>query len=578
MTIMRSLLFLTLFLYSCSDSSKISDFKRNDSTVIIRLESEPDQLNPILKTNAYAAQVLDGVFSFLLSIDPYSFELLPQTAKSLPIIKETENGFSYTFEIHESAVWDNGEPITGDDFVFSLKSVLHPLVPAQHIRPYLSFISDVEVDTGNPKKFTVYTSGSYMSAVAAIGNSVQLLPEYIYDHQGLLRNIPINVFCNQEAIESAIEVIPELKQFAESFSSSKFSTDPAFIIGSGAYKISSILPGQEIILVKKTNWWGDLLKDEYPALRAFPEKLIYKIILDNSTAIAALKSEDIDVLTKIDPANFKDLMQSDYMAKMYNFETPLSMIFYFLSLNTTNPKLNSKIVRQAIAYSLDIDEVIEKLYDGYGQRTISPVLPTAKYYNSNIEPYRFNPIKAKELLKSEGWEDTDNNGIVDKVIHGKKQDLIIKLTIAANSENSKNIGLLFQDNARMAGIEIELEAKEGSVLLNDWKQRNYEMTISGGTMSAFYWDPKQRYHTKGDNRTGFGNDYTDSLIDELRTTNDETLRLKNYLEIQKIMHDEVAHLYLFVPTERMAIHKRLEPVSSPLAPGYVTGLLKLRNQ
>jgi len=225
-----------------------------------------------------------------------------------------------------------------------------------------------------------------------------------------------------------------------------------------------------------------------------------------------------------------------------------------------------------------VDEVIEKLYDGYAQRTVSPMLPTAKYYNSNIEPYKFNPNKAKELLKNEGWEDTDNNGIVDKIVMGKKEELSINLAIPANSENARNIGLLFQDNAKMAGINLILEAKEGSVLLADWRQKNYEITISGSTISAFSWDPKQRYHTEGDNRTGFGNAYTDNLIDELRTTKDEDKRFKNYQEIQQIMHDEVAHLYLFVPTERIAIHKRFDPVPSPLAPGYVTGLLKLKDE
>ena len=578
MTAMRALLLLTLFLFSCSESNSSKEFKRIDNTVIIRLEAEPDQLNPVLKTNAYSAQVLDGIFSFLLSIDPYSFELLPQAAKSLPIIKEVENGLSYTFEIHEDAVWDNGDPITADDFVFSLKSVLHPLVPAQHLRPYLNFIRDVEIDSGNPKKFTVITDDTYMLGTAAIGNSIQLLPEYIYDPEGLLRNIPMKVFCNEEAIQSALEVIPELEKFANNFISKDYSTDPALVIGSGPYKITSIIPGQQVVLEKKENWWGDKLQDEYPSLRAFPKKLIYQIILDNSTAIAALKSEEIDVLTKIDPANFNDLVQSDYISKSYNFETPLSMVYYFLAFNTTNEKLSSKTIRQAFAYSIDVDEVIEKLYDGYAQRTISPMLPTAKYYNSNIEPYKFNPNKAKELLKSEGWEDSDNDGIADKLIGGKKEDLTIRLAIPANSENARNIGLLFQDNAKMAGINIELEAKEGSVLLSDWRQKKYEITISGSTISAFSWDPKQRYHSEGDNRTGFGNAYTDSLIDELRTTKDDNKRLQNYLEIQQIMHEEVAHLYLFVPTERIAIHKRFEPVSSPLSPGFITGLLKLKDE
>lgn len=582
---MKSTLYIVilglLIIVGCQSENSEESFKRNPEELVIRLEAEPDQLNPLLKTNAYAAQVLDGVFSYLLTIDHNTFELLPYAVKSLPLINPIEKGplkggLTYTFEILEEAVWDDGTPITGNDYIFSLKAALHPEVPAQHIRPYLNFIKDVQVDSNNPKKFTVYTAEPYILGLAAIGNSVQLLPAHHYDPKGWLSEIPFSVFTDESQIEKELANNNNLRQFATDFSGEKFSRNPESIQGSGPYQLVSWESGQQIVLERKKNWWGDLAYIKNPVLRALPQKIIYKPIINAGTAIAALKSEEIDVLTKIDPANFQDLLNDEALNQKYHFETPLSLVYYFIALNTQDNLLSDRTVRQAIAYAIDIDEIIEKLYNGNAQRTISPVIPSASYYNSNIEPYYFNPNRSEELLEQAGWTDSDEDGYYDKVIQGKKEKLEIKLAIPANSENAKNLGILVQDNAKLAGISIVLEPKEGAVLLADWRNRSYQMTLSGSTISPDFWDPKQRLHSEGDNRTGFGNQYTDDLIDAIRITQDEKIRTEKYMELQQILHDEVAHIYLFVPTERLAIHKRYEPITTPLAPGFVSHYLKIR--
>lgn len=570
-----------LFTYGCQSDESSKSFNRNPKELVIRLEAEPDQLNPLLKTNAYAAQVLDGIFSYLLTIDHNTFELLPYAVKSLPQIKPIEEGpwkggLTYAFEILEEASWDDGTPITGNDYVFSLKTALHPEVPAQHIRPYLTFIKDVLVDSINPKKFTVYTGEPYILGLAAIGNSIQLLPTHLYDPEGWLSNIPFAIFTDETQLEKELSNNQNLQQFASYFTQEKFSRAPESIQGSGPYRLVSWETGQQIVLERKKEWWGDQAKDKNPVLRALPEKIIYKPIINTGTAIAALKSEEIDVLTKIDPANFQDLLNDPTLNQKFHFKTPLSLIYYFIALNTQDGLLSDRNVRQAIAYAVDIDEIIEKLYNGNAQRTISPVIPSASYYNSNIEPYSFNPNKSEELLEQVGWTDSDGDGYYDKIIQGKKEKLEVRLAIPANSENARNLGILVQDNAKLAGISIVLEPKEGAVLLADWRNKNYQMTLSGSTISPDFWDPKQRLHSEGDNRTGFGNQYTDDLIDAIRVTQDEKMRTEKYMELQNILHEEVAHIYLFVPTERLAIHKRYEPITTPLAPGFVSHFLKLR--
>lgn len=102
---------------------------------ILQIDAEPDRLNPALSTSSYARIVANTIFQYLLYIDPQSLEIVPQLARSRPEATPiTEGpyagGIAYAFEIHEQAVWDDGSPVTAQDFIFTLKAVLNPQVPA----------------------------------------------------------------------------------------------------------------------------------------------------------------------------------------------------------------------------------------------------------------------------------------------------------------------------------------------------------------------------------------------------------------------------------------------------------------
>ncbi len=92
-------------------------------------------------------------------------------------------------------------------------------------------------------------------------------------------------------------------------------------------------------------------------------------------------------------------------------------------------------------------------------------------------------------------------------------------------------------------------------------------------------DPGQHNDTsQGDNRTGFGTAETDALIDSIRVTLDEEKRNKMYLELQEIIYEEQPQVFLYVPKGRVVIHKRFEPVVSPIFPNYYPNLFELKDK
>jgi peptide/nickel transport system substrate-binding protein len=569
------LLGLTLSIVSCKQEPAV-DFKRTDNSVVLRIEADADRLNPLLSTNIYGRVVYEQIFSYLIVQDPETGAFIPQLAANLPVRKELPDGnIAYTLEIRPEATWDDGTPVTAADYVFTIKAALNPSVPAQRIRPFLAFIKDIQTDPSNPRKFTVI-SEKYILSEEAIALALPVMQASHYDPQGLLRDIPLATFIDPAAIEQLAASDSRLNDFATTFVTELYSRDSKGVTGSGPYRLDSWETGQRIVLVKKENWWGEKLSSANPSFEAGPDQITFKVIADAVTALSALKAEEIDAISLIEPKDFLDLQQTDYVKERYTLSTFPAMINYFVYVNTTKPKLSDKLVRKALAHAINPQEIIDNVFYGFGSLTNGPVHPSLPYYHQGLKPFPHDIEKAKALLAQAGWKDSDNNGIVDKEIDGQRVELTLSYLMAANREVSKNVALLLQDNAKKAGIGIELVAKEPNMMFDDLKKLNYEIASGGRSLPGSLWDPKQSWHTQGDNRTGFGNPKTDALIDELRVTLDEKKRNELYRRLQEIIYDEQAEIYLFVPQDRVAVHKRFEVTLSSSYPGYIINRLRLK--
>lgn len=573
-----------LILGSCTNdpqTEETANWKRTTNEVILRLDESPDRLNPMLATTAYATEVNMQLFSYLLSINPKTLEFIPQLAKAWPEEREVTDGplagtMAYTFEIFEEATWDDGTPVTGNDFVFTVKAVFVPQLTTQRIRPYFGMIKNIEVDGDNPKKFTVYTEKTD-NVVETLSNTMYVMPAHIYDAQNALGDIPLTDCLDAAKMEATSKDNAAIAAFAEEFSSSKFSHDVTAISGSGPYRVESWESGNEVVLVKKDNWWGEKLAEDFPALSAKPDKLIYKPIVDNVTAIAALKSEEIDAMSNIDPNDFKELREDSLLKLNYNFETPPFLGYYNLFLNGRKDKLADKRVRKALAHAIDVDQIIETVYGGLAVRFSVPVHPTASYYRNDLVPPAYDIEKARTLLREAGWEDTNNDGVADKEIDGERVELKLEFQYAGRSERQRMLSLLIQESTQKAGISIEPKSLDYNVMLQNTKTGDYDIAPGGRSWPPVSWNPKQNWHTSGAGRVGFGNAETDALIDEIVKETDAEKKKELYGQLQEIIYDEQSEIYLIVPVSRVVVHKRFNWDPSPMLPGYFPNYFELKD-
>ena len=577
--LLAPLAILTLFSSSCRREEQSSMHKKSSNEVSIRLEAEPDRLNPLLSTISYSRQVFDPLHLYLMNYDPTTLVLVPQLLKETPKIELIKNGVfeggtKYSFEIREEAVWDDGKPVTAADYEATLKLIFNPFLPTLGYRTFLENIQSFDIDKMNPKKFTIILNDTYFAGLESLTNVVPVLPKHIFDADNSLDTVSLLKLISDPSPENQLKNYPFIKDFADYYLGEFFSRNPEGVNGAGPYKLVSWQSGQEILLEKKKAWWGDKLATDNAAFQAFPDKLLFKIIPDPVSALAALKNEEIDVMQNIAPEDFLDLTSDSTTKAHFSFYTPSSLSSYYISLNTRLPILSDKKVRRAFAHAIDVDELIKNVFIGFGTRCATPLHPSSAEYNADLKPITFSIEKAKKLLAEAGWSDTDKDGILDKKLGGKKTALSVKYLANASKASSMTLAELIKSNARKAGIDVVIDAKDANTLLDKLRSREFEM-ISAGRSITPQWSPSQNWRTDADNRSGFGNEKTDEWIDALEREPNQSKRWVISKKLQAEIYEEQPEIMLFCPQERLVIHKRFEAVSTAVWPGFHPVAFKL---
>ncbi|MEO6039331.1 MAG: ABC transporter substrate-binding protein, partial [Saprospiraceae bacterium] len=374
----------------------------------IRMEAAATILNPLLRSTGYSGYVAAQIFQTFGTLDPDSLVMKPSLAQTVPIPHPVTSGphqgeLGYEIEIQEAAKWDNGSPITAEDFVFTLKLIFNQGLDTRAYRGYYEYLSGADIDPANPKKFTVYMRQYYILAQEALC-STPVYPMYNYDPNGRLKNVALADFIDPVKSKAFAESEAG-KAFAEEFSAPKYSNDPQFVSGSGPYRLKSINGDQGVILIRKKDWWANKVASATPMLAAYPEQLVYKIVKNEDAVRSLLQTGDLDIVTDLSPGLFKELQQDTHLTRMYDFKTGWAPRYGRMLLNVrrSDTSLLSDIrVRRALAYMIDYDYLINTVQQGFAQPTVGPIHPAKAYYGKDVPRYTYKPEEAKRLLAEAG--------------------------------------------------------------------------------------------------------------------------------------------------------------------------------
>lgn len=563
--VMRFLVFL-FCLISCSNPLPVKN------EVIVHVMGDPEMLNPCNSVDATTSYLTMCLFQKLIEGDfrePHG--LVPVLAESRPVIDRTPEGkMKITFSLRKEAKWDNGTPVTARDVEFSIKTVLNPLVNNRHAKPSFSFINDFVFYPDDERKFSVVSNEAYFLAEATF-TDIFILPEYMYDPKGLLRPFTVSQLSRGQDSQKSN---PSIKEFADDFNSEKRMRDPAFISGSGPYRFSEWETNERVTFTKKENWWGDTLRHVNCFFEAYPAKLIFQTIKDQTTALVALKAGSLDVMQSIKSKDFAELPKSEKFVQNFNTHTPMEFSYVYVGVNVKRPLLTDKLTRQALAHIVNVDEIIKIVKYGEAERTIGPIHPSKKKaYGSSIPHYEYDLEKAKVLLERAGWKNTNGDATLDKVINGKREEFVLDFLVNAGNDERKSIALMIREQAKKIGITLNVLVIDWAVFLEKCNSHQFDLIVGKWLSSPYPDDLKQIFHSVsskgGSNYSGFSNAAADALMDSIRIEIDENNLHRMYLRCQQILHDEVPMIFLYSPTEHIAIHKKFgNAYPSVMRPGY----------
>lgn len=559
----------SLLLMHCTTDSTIDE----TDILRIRLSSEPDRLNPILSRQGTAVQIERFIFSPLLDYNPYSLELEPVLLKERPDIEfikgEDGEDTRMEMEIRDDAFWDDGSPITGLDYLFSMKIALNPYMANQSWATYISKITHISVDSINPRKISVILSGKYFLA-EEIAGGFQVYPRHVYDPEGMYDTISYQTCLGyQPDRNEALD--RQFGNYAERFNSDQYSRET--VQGSGPYELIEWISGQHVLLQQKTDWWGQGKTDLHPFLQVGADQLHYLIIPDNQTSLTALKDDQLDVVSGISPEDFADLQRYNEENGGLELLTPSVLQYYAIAYNNRNPMLSRLKVRQALSRLMDVDELIEELFYGMGARVHGPVHPSKSYYNDLLTPIPFEPQKAKDLLAQDGWKDSDGDGILDQVLNGKIEKMQFNF-LTTRSKLSQDVAILLSENAADAGIAIEITPVENNEIGQRFRSGEYDLSTIAIRQHPGITDLYSNWHSEnqdagGNNFTKFSNPEADSIMEELRETLDPE-KIDNLMrKLQEIIYNEQPALFLVAPKTRLAVRDIFDVKGTSVRPGYM---------
>ena len=286
-------------------------------------------------------------------------------------------------------------------------------------------------------------------------------------------------------------------------------------IGTGPFTLSEWVRGDRIVLTRNRDYWDKAL----PRL----DKVTYRFIADPNSALAALKSGDIDVSAfGLGPENVDELKRDSRFQVILGDSTN----DVTLSLNNSKKPYSDKRVRLAITHAINKEEVLKGAMFGYGKILGSNVDPLNPYYIDVSKRVPYDPAKAKKLLAEAGYP----NGF-DAVLRVSPQ---YYYTV-------RSAEVLVNQFAKV-GIRAKIEQIEwGQWLSQVWKDANYDMSIIG---HAEAWDignfANPKYYFRWDDAE------FQKLFKESETTVDDKKRRELYVKMQYMLADEAPAVWLYM--------------------------------
>lgn len=423
----------------------LTEFPRRETLFIGGAQwGPPSTWNPLQPNPATGVRGLLYETPFIF--DPFTQELEPWLAERGDWVSDTE----YELTLRDGITWSDGQPMTSEDVVFTIELGQIPEVPYSTLFDYLASVEAVDERTTR-FTFSDRRQGEFIDFIAGR----QIVPAHIWSQ------------------------VPPEEIMTASNDAGDLTDTP---VGSGPYLFHSHTD-ERMVWERNDAWWGV----EALELTMKPRYVIDLVNPSNDVALAQIVQNQLDLSNFFLPG-IQQMVGGDFNISTYYPEEPymLSANTAYLWPNYTREPLNDAAFRRALAFSLDVDTIVERVYGGIVEKANpTGLLPVWNDYIDEqvVAEFGFShdPEQARQILTDAGYLDTDQDGFVETPGEDP-QPIELTVMVPAGWTDWQEAAEVIASSAREAGINLvtdfpasaTLDDLRGSgafdLLINNWTE------------------------------------------------------------------------------------------------------------
>jgi len=520
-------LLATLLIYVALTFST-NTFPAKGGTYIEGMVGQPHAINPLLCSfDEVDRDLCSLVFNGLLRLDAHGLPQ-PDLAARPPDI--SPDGLVYTVTLRSDVRWHDGQLFTVDDVIFTLDLIKDPGFPG--LEDLAELWRTVEVSRVNAYNLTFTLQEPFAP-----------FPDYM-----TLGILPAHALRNVSSADLA---------------SADFNLRP---IGTGPFKVQEIgaSGGQvdHVLLTANSDYFGK---------QAYLDKIEIKFFADDAAVFNAYRTGQVQGMARV---AYNDLPRLRQFPHLNVFSAPTagySLIF----LNLSNPDVQffqDKAVRQALAFALDRQKLVDQVLGGNGVVIPGPILPDTWAFNSALSAALPDREKASALLDQAGWKiggsGASTPGVLDAAallppdVRSKDGRALGFSLLTSNDSYHLAMAKAIADQWAAFGVTVTVKSAP-MLVTNFLAPRSYEavlidLSLTGDPDPYPFWHETQA--SSGQNFSSYKDRDMSELLEQARRTSDRDARLKFYRRFQEMFADEVPAILLYQPVFTFAVDERVRGV------------------
>jgi len=444
----------------------------------------PENLDPTMNLSSIRAMVGVSMFDSLVGRDADN-RIVPQLAESWRLVDDT----TWQLKLRRGVVFHDGEPFNAEAVRFTFQRVLDP----EQKSPNRANMAEIgRVDVIDDYTVNLVSRQPYAPLINRLLDFPMVPPKYTAEkgNQGMA-----------------------LKP-----------------VGTGPYRFVELVKDDRLVVEAFDRHWRGA-----PKIR----RVIYKPIPEPFTRAAALRNNEVDLITTVPPSLAREL---ERVGGLRVQRVPSSWIIY-LGLNAFKKPLSDLRVRQALNYATDVDAIVKNVLEGSGRRLEGPLTPQMFGYDASVKGYAHDPARARKLLAEAGYPDG------------------LEITLespAGRYQGDKEIAEALGGQWQKAGFKPKVQVAEWGAYFKRYLGKQFQdvyLLGLGGPMQ----DGDELYNLVSSKGRGlyYKNERVDALFDLGRGTMDAAKRRQVYRDLARAMVEDATWVFLLQQVDIYASRDRL---------------------